>query len=86
MDYLESFSDLAHHLGLRFSKLRTISVQLLPFKCIFSSSDDVSPSRNLEEGTVGSCSFYENASLSNYFGGLEEVFELATSRPALVLS
>ncbi|GFS29155.1 hypothetical protein Acr_00g0005580 [Actinidia rufa] len=33
---------------------------------------DILTSRNLEEGTVGYCSFYENASLSDYFGGLEE--------------
>ncbi|PSS16230.1 Disease resistance protein [Actinidia chinensis var. chinensis] len=85
MYYLESISDLSHHLGLRFSKLRLASVSdCYRLKCLFSSSGYIPTTMNQEEGTVGSCSFVENASSSEHRGEIEEIVELATSRPALV--
>ncbi|GFZ06579.1 NB-ARC domain-containing disease resistance protein [Actinidia rufa] len=50
----------------------------------YRKSGYIPTAMNQEEGTVGSCSFVENASSSEHRGEIEEIVELATSRPALV--
>ncbi|GFZ06589.1 hypothetical protein Acr_18g0007590 [Actinidia rufa] len=57
-----------------FSGLRTLAI----------TDGYIPTAMNQEEGTVGSCSFVENASSSEHRGEIEEIVELATSRPALV--
>ncbi|PSS16229.1 Disease resistance protein [Actinidia chinensis var. chinensis] len=89
--HLESMSELSHHLGLRFSKLRTIRASnCCRLKCLFSCSVFMPALQNLEEVTDRFCEefveLFENASSSQPSEEIEELVEHSTSSQILIPS